>query len=540
MRLYDLADRTTTHILADKAATVGDRPFLHWRGHTYTYRDTDELTNRYANGFAAAGVGRGDHVAMLMANGPEFLWTLWGLGKLGAVAVPLNTAAKGELLRYFLDQSDSVALCADTDLLPRAAQVLGDVPAVRDVFEHRTSADPGEPDLPTATNRHDLAGFGTASAGPPEVAEPVGALDPHLILYTSGTTGPSKGAICPQSQGHAVGHRMSTVNGYRSDDVLYTCLPIFHGNALWYTVYAALWAEASVALYPHFSASRFWPQIRESNATVFNCLGAMANIVWQQPPAPADRDHRVRISMMVPNSKELSQGFHDRYGITVTSVYAMTENCAITVFGPDDPPDKVPSAGRVRDDVAVQIVDDDGVEVPVGEIGEIRIKPAEPGMTMLGYYDMPEATERAHRDGWFHTGDRGRLDADGYLYFADRKKEAIRRRGENISAYEVETIICRHPAVHEAAAVPVASELGEDDLMVYLVPAEGARISFEEVIAFCAERMPYYMVPRYLDVLPELPKTPSEKVEKYKLKTAAAQRRGELWDREAAGVVIRR
>jgi carnitine-CoA ligase len=533
MRYYELAERTTAHVLGEKAARIGDRPFLHWAGRTYTYRELDELTNAYANAFATIGVGRGDHVAMMMANSAEFLWTLWGLGKLGAVAVPLNTAAKGELLRYFLDQSDSTALCVDAALLDRALAVLPELPEVRTLVVHGEHA----AEFPDGVDGHDLAEFGTASVLPPVLAEPVRAEDPHLILYTSGTTGPSKGAVCPQSQGHAVGHQLASINGYRPDDVLYTCLPVFHGNALWYTVYAALWAEASVALHPHFSASRFWSQIRESGATVFNALGAMANIIWQQPPSAADREHRLRICMMVPNSRELTQGFRERYGITVTSVFAMTENCAITVFGPDEPDEKASSAGRVRPDIGVRIVDDEDADVPAGEVGEIVIRPNEPGMTMLGYYKI-NAGETV--DGWFHTGDRGHLDADGYLFFSDRKKEAIRRRGENISAYEVETIVCRHPAVLEAAAVPVASELGEDDLLVYLVLAEGAEVSFPEVIAFCDEHMPYFMVPRYLAVIPALPKTPSEKIEKYKLKTAAAERIGELWDREAAGIRITR
>src|SRR5262249_39031023 len=161
-------------------------------------------------------------------------------------------------------------------------------------------------------------------------------------------------------------------------------------------------------------------------------------------------------------------------GTRVTSVYAMTENCAVTVFSPDDPLEKVPSAGRVRADMSVRIFDDDGVPLPTGEVGEICLRPNEPGMTMLEYYKMPEATVGATRALWFHPGDRGSLDGDGYLFFSDRKKEAIRRRGENISAYEVETIVCRHPAILEAAAVPVASELGEDDLMVYLVTEDGA------------------------------------------------------------------
>jgi carnitine-CoA ligase len=466
---------------------------------------------------------------------------LWGLGKLGAVAVPLNTAAKGDLLRYFLDQSDSIMLCVAGELLPRAAAVLGEVPAVRSVVGHDVGRDDlAAAGLPADVRTHLLADVERAPARPLALAEPVKYRDPHLILYTSGTTGPSKGAICPQSQGHAVGYQMSSINGYRPDDVLYTCLPVFHGNALWYTVYAALWAEASVALYPHFSASRFWSQIRESRATVFNCLGAMANIIWQQPPSPRDREHSVRTCMMVPNSRELSAGFAARYGIRVTSVYAMTENCAVTVFGPYEPMEKAPSAGRLREDISVQIVDDDGKPLAPGEVGEIRLRPNEPGMTMLGYYNMHEATTAATRDLWFHTGDRGHVDTDGYLYFVDRKKEAIRRRGENISAYEVETIICKHPAILEAAAVPVASELGEDDLAVYLVTEPGAKVSYEEIIAFCDENMPYFMVPRYIGLIDELPKTPSEKIEKYKLKTAAAERLGELWDREAAGIVIRK
>jgi crotonobetaine/carnitine-CoA ligase len=364
--------------------------------------------------------------------------------------------------------------------------------------------------------------------------------DPHLIMYTSGTTGPSKGVVSPHSQGHAVGRQMASRSGYRPDDVLYTCLPVFHGNALWYTIYAALWADACVALSRGFSARRFWDEIRASGATVFNALGAMANIIWQLPESPRDRDHRVRIAMMVPTSRDLAERFDRRYGIRTTSVFAMTENCAVTVFGPDDPVAKADSAGRVREDMEVQIVDDDRRPLPVGELGEICIRPRERGSIMLGYYEMPAATVAATTDLWFHTGDRGRLDADGYLYFADRKKEAIRRRGENISAFEVETVLCRHPSVAEAAAVPVPSELGEDDVMAYVVAAPDAEIDQAELIRFCAEHMAYYMVPRYLDVIDALPKTPSEKIEKYKLAVSARERLGELWDREQAGVEVRR
>lgn len=540
MRDYDSDDRTIGRVLADKATRCGGRPFLRFEDRVISYAQLDEMTNRYANGFASLGLAAGDHVAMMMPNCPEFLFTLWGLGKLGAVAVPVNTSAKGEQLSYFLAQSDSTVLVVAESLLERAGGALAGAPALERVLVLGEHTGDWAAALPAGCATGPLAAFDDASPAPLPAAEQGRASDPHLIMYTSGTTGPSKGALCPHSQGLAVGRQMAMLNGYRPDDILYTCLPVFHGNALWYTVYAALWAEASVALYPHFSASRFWEQIRESRATVFNCLGAMANIIWQQPPSPRDRDHQVRIAMMVPTSRALADGFRERYGITVTSVYAMTENCAIAVFGPDDPVAKANAAGKVRDYMSVQITDDDGRPLTPGETGEIRIRPNERGIIMHGYYKMGDATAAATRDLWFATGDRGYLDEDGYLYFVDRKKEAIRRRGENISAYEVETLLCRHPAVLEAAAVPVPSELGEDDVMVYVVLAPGASVTYAELIEFCSGQMAYYMVPRYLRFIGELPKTPSEKVEKYKLKLAAAQSRDELWDREREGISVRR
>ena len=535
MHDYPLEQRTIGAILADKAARIPDRPFLHFLGHTFSYADTHRLTNRYAHGFLGAGVRPGDHVALMLPNQPELLWAIWGLGKIGAVAVPLNTAAKGELLTYLLDQSDSVLVCVSDQLRERAVAAAARAPGVREVIG---------PDR--------LRGFEElADADPPGMVD-VRFDQPHLLQYTSGTTGPSKGAISPHSQGHAVGRQMTSLTRYRPDDVLYTCLPVFHANALWFTIYAALWAEASVALSPGFSARRFWDEIRETRATVFNALGAMANIIWQLPPSERDRDHLVRGAMLVPTTRALVDGFAERYGIAVTSVYAMTENCAVTVFGPDEPRDKVPSAGKVRDYMDVRIVSDapadlaerepstEPVALPPGEVGEICLRPTGPGSVMLGYYKMPDATAAAHTGGWFHTGDRGHLDADGYLFFSDRTKEAIRRRGENISAYEVEMVLCRHPAVLEAAAVPVPSELGEDEVMAYLVLVPGVELSFAELIGFCAENMAYYMVPRYLVTVDALPKTPSEKIEKYKLKQDAAARLAEFWDRDKAGITIRR
>lgn len=539
--IYPPAERTIGRILADKARRIGDRPFLHWEGRTYSYADVDDLTNRYARGFARLGVTRGTAVALMLPNCPEVLWVIWGLGKLGAVAVPLNTSAKGDQLAYYLTQSESTWLCVDELWLDRIEQPLAGAPGIRQIAV-LTDGDRDGAAAPPIAGRpaHRLQDFEDQSGAELSLEYSVEPHDPHLIMYTSGTTGPSKGVVSPHSQGHAVGRHMAVYTEYRDTDVLYTCLPLFHANALWFTVYAALWAEASVALYPKFSARSFWQEIRESGATVFNCLGAMANIVWQLPPGPQDRDHAVRSCMLVPTSKALVDGFQERYGIVVTSVYAMTENFAVTVYGPRDSREKAASAGRIRDYVSMQIIDESGNPLPAGEVGEICLRPNEPGMFMLGYYRMPEATVEAVRDLWFHTGDRGHLDEEGYLFFSDRQKEAIRRRGENISAYEVETALCKHPSVHEAAAVPVPSDLSEDDVMVYLVRAPGSEVSYEELVGYSVEHMAYFMVPRYWKFVDELPKTASQKVEKYKLKVAAQEGKDDLWDRERAGLRVAR
>ena len=385
----------------------------------------------------------------------------------------------------------------------------------------------------------DLAAFADASAAEPDRSA-VLASDPQYIMYTSGTTGPSKGVISPHSQAHGIGRSLAQNFGYREDDVLFTCLPLFHANALWYSAYAALWADCALAVSPRFSASSFWDEIRASGATQFNALGAMTNILLRAPASPRDREHRVRQAMLVPLSPETYREVSERFGVQVTSLYAMTETFAVTIFTPDDPVAKGASAGRPRGLAEIQIVSDEDDPLAPGEVGEICVRPCEPGIVMSGYYKMPEATVRDTRNLWLHTGDRGRVDHDGYLYFVDRKKEAIRRRGENISAYEVEMLIARHPSVLEVAAVPVASELTEDEVMVYVVCRSGCTVSEEELVRFANQNMAHFMVPRFVHFIDALPKTASEKIEKYKLKTWAEQNRASLWDREAAGMKLHR
>jgi crotonobetaine/carnitine-CoA ligase len=536
MHDYPLKQRTIGHLLADKAKRVGDRVWLIYGEQRYTYAQAHELSNRYANGFRALGIGKGDHVAVMLPNCPEFIWTIWGLGKLGAVTVPLNTAARGELLRYFITQSDSSCVVVSAELADRVAEAIGTEHQVRTFLTLGGAgaklANSGRPCV-------DLAALASAPADEPDKTA-VLASDPQYIMYTSGTTGLSKGVISPHSQAHGVGRSLALNYGYRPDDVLFTCLPLFHGNALWYSCYAALWADCALAVSPRFSASTFWDEIRAAGATQFNSLGAMTNILLRAQASPRDREHRVRQAMIVPLSRESYRDVSERFGVQVTSLYAMTETFAVTMFTPDDSETKGASAGKPRGLAELQIVSDEDEPLPIGEVGEICVRPCERGIIMSGYYKMPEATVHDTRDMWLHTGDRGRLDQDGYLYFVDRKKEAIRRRGENISAYEVEMLIARHPSVMEVAAVPVASELSEDEVMIYVVCRSGCEVSEEELVRFANQNMAHFMVPRFVHFVEALPKTASEKIEKYKLKIWAEQNRATLWDREAVGLKLER
>ena len=539
MRDYALNERTMGRILAEKAARIPARTFLIWEGRYWSYGELEAMTNRYAHGFEALGIGHGDHVAVMLPNCPEFFWVCWGLGKIGAVAVPINTAAKGELLRYFVDQSDASCVVVDDEWAERMAAIAPQIAKV-ERYVYRGPRPVAECDLDVAGMPvHALAELESSDASPPPF-DAVSFDDTHLIMYTSGTTGPSKGVMCPHSQGHAVGRALAVDYGYRPDDVLYTCLPLFHGNAIWYTCYAALWADAAIALSPRFSATRFWEEIRASGATQFNTLGAMTNIIWKLPPGPHERATRLRLCMTVPVPKEIYAEMQERYGVTITSVFAMTENFAMTRFTPDDPAEKAGSAGSPRGACDLRIVGDDERDLATGQVGEIWMRPLQPGSMMKGYYKMPEATANEFVGEWFKTGDRGYLDDDGYLYFVDRKKEAIRRRGENISAYEVELILSRHPAILEVAAIPVASEMSEDDVMVYVVKKPGDPLTHADVVHFAAEHMSYFMVPRFVDFIDKLPKTASEKLEKYKLKQDALARRAELWDREREGIEVKR
>ena len=536
---YGLRERTIGRILEDKAALNGERPYLFFEERAYSYADMEVLSNRIANSLKSLGIRHGSHVAVMMDNKPEIVWAYFALGKLGAVAVPINTAAKGELLAYYLNQSDSEAVIVEMPLVERLLAVKDNVPKIRQAIVYNEAGE-----LPRELPRlfrvpvHDYLALEQGPTHSPGME--VKYSDLHYILYTSGTTGPSKGNMSTHCHALTCGFELVEAFGYRPDDILYVCLPLFHGNALLCSCLPALVADAAMALARRFSASTFWDDIRKFGVTQFNSLGAMTNFLWSRPPDPRDADNPIRQCMVVPTPKEFYHAFEQRFGLKFTSVYALTDCGMVTIHRPDDPPEKWASAGRVSPKVEVRIVDDEDFELPPGEVGEIVVRGREPWVLAQGYYDLPEANVRASRNLWFHTGDRGYVDADGFLYFVDRKKDAIRRRGENISSYEVEQIILKHPAVLEVAAFPVTSEHSEDEVMVSVVLREGAMLKAEELVEFCQENMAYFMVPRYVEFVSALPKTMTEKVEKYKLCESAQKRLPAIWDRERAGIKLKR
>ena len=533
-----LTDRTLGRLLADQAARQGERRYLRFDDRTWSYAEVERLTNRLANGLLAFGVQRGDHVAYLVDNRPEFLWLFYAAAKIGAVSVPVSTAAKGELLVYYLTQSQSTVLVLEASQADRFMSVQAQCPAIaRAVLLGDDGPPPadlaGRLGLPTTDEATLLQGAET-----PPAAE-VHFNDTCCLLYTSGTTGPSKGNVMPQAMVVSMSYVLAHGLGYRSDDVLYTALPLFHGNALLTTCTVALACGASVALSRRFSASNFWSDVKRYGATQFNLLGAMSNFLWGQPPSPADRDHSVRLAMVVP-VPSFAKEFEARFGIRIVSLYALTDYGTGSVLGPDDPPAKLWSAGRPPPHMQVAILDDDDLALPAGEVGEICLRNDLPFASTQGYFDKPEATAESRRNLWFHTGDRGYLDADGYLYFVDRKKDAMRRRGHNISSFEVEQILLKHPAIQEVAAYAVESEYSEDEVMVSVICRPGQTIEPAELVHFAKDNMIYYMVPRYVEIVTEMPLTMSGKVEKYKLRARAEADLSAVWDRERAGIVVTR
>lgn len=519
MKLPRLERRTLPAVLAAAAEDHPSAPYVYFEDDVYTYEDAELFSNRLANGLAALGVGRGSHVALVLDNCPDYLWAVFALAKLGAVAVPVNTAAKGELLAYYLRDADCDFAIAE----PHYEAAIAAAAAARPLQWIL-----GRDELELLAREH--------GDGRPPVE--VGFSEPWFILYTSGTTGPSKGVVCPHAHPLTVGYRVSGRFGFDSSDRLYTCLPLFHGNALWYSSLSALAAGASIALARRFSAGSFWSDIHRYQATEFNAIMSVAAILEKREPAPEELDNPVRIAFIVPLPRE-RRALEERWGLKMVCNYAMSELFPVAVLGPGEGYDKPGTSGTPAPGAELKIVDEHDCELPRGQTGEVVVRPLEPWTAFTEYYGKPEATAAAFRNLWFHTGDRAYVDEDDHFHFVDRSKDAIRRRGENISAHEIEMILATHAKVVEVAAVPVPSELGEDEVAVYVVRSD-EELSEQELLRHACENMAYYMVPRYVRFVEDLPKTPTHKIAKYEVRERAVVEHGSLWDRDAHGIVVTR
>ncbi|WP_435120326.1 AMP-binding protein [Amycolatopsis thermoflava] len=471
-------------------------------GSSWTYEQTWAAANTVARELRALGVRQGDHVLVWLPNGPEAVRAWYGINLLGAVYVPSNTAYRGRLLDHAIELSGARVVLAH----PRLADQVSGVEHVIEFTADRWT--------------------GTGEEVRPE--RPIEPWDPYALIFTSGTTGPSKAVICSYVQ-LATTAAVAFAAELTPSDRYMVNLPLFHAGGTIGT-YAALLAGASIAVVERFDTAGFWETVRGTGTTQVTLLGVMATFLAKQPPTDQDREHPLRRVIMIPLIDDV-RGFAERFGVTVQTMYNMTEVSIPIISEPD--PAVAGMCGRVRRGVQARLVDEHDCEVPPGEAGELVLRTDRPWAMNSGYWKMPEATAAAWRNGWFHTGDAFRRDSDGRFFFVDRIKDAIRRRGENISSFDVEAEILAHPAVQECAVVAVPSVHGEDDVLAVVAPVPGGTVTPEQVFDFVAERLAHFMVPRYIRVVDALPKTPTSKIEKHRLRAEGVT--AGTWDRERAG-----
>lgn len=518
-------------VLRSRAGTDPTAAFLRFRDGDLSFGEVDALADRYARGLAAEGVGHGDHVAVMLPNCKEFVPLIVALARLGAVAVPVNTAYHGELLRHVLDSADVSTLVVDAGYIDRLPPVVTQVPDLgRVIVRGGLRATVGMLGVTTIEWSRLLV----------HGADPVdgGARfsDTQAIMYTSGTTGRSKGAIV--SHALALGCAKDSLDYLdRWGKNVYCPLPLFHAAGLWDGVFAAMLSGGSIGIVERFSASRFWDDVRRFDAQVALSVFAMIPILLSAPPTPQDTDHPLEMFYM--GKSALDAPLRERFGVRAVETYTSTEVGIAT--GSPYGQWRVGSMGRAHDErFDVAVVDEEDREVGAGQPGELVVRPKQPFVITTGYYGAPEATARAFRNLWFHTGDRVWRDAEGYLYFLDRITDAIRRRGENISAFDIECEVNLHPAVLECAAIGVPSRLEEEEVKLAVVLAPGAELDAPELVTYCAGRLPTFMVPRYVEFVDALPRTPTDKVAKHVLRSMGDRGLTDgTWDRERADAAQR-
>ncbi|MBI4608259.1 MAG: AMP-binding protein [Candidatus Rokubacteria bacterium] len=523
-------------ILAQRASLRPDRPFLQsMGGPPLSYGEADRRVNRLAHGLLALGIGRGDRVLIMLPNSIDYMLTWWAANRIGAVEVSVNTAYKGYFLEHLVNNSGGRIMVVARELLGQVAPSEEKLTQLETLVVHEGGR--GEPGAPPSFKRFRVLAFEELDArreDPPGIA--LSPRDLCAIMYTSGTTGPSKGVMMPNAQCHLFAECTASLTRLTEDDVYFVATPLYHGNAPIMQVYPSLLVGARAVIGPRFSASEWVRQVRQAGATVTNLLGVMMDFIFRQPLRDDDRQHRLRLVLGQPAPAAIVEEFKKRFGVArILEYYGMTEIGVVTMMPYDDV--RPGSCGKaVSEWFDLRIADPEtDEELPPGQVGELLVRPKAPWVFNQGYWGAPDQSLEALRNVWYHTGDALKRDEDGYYYFVDRMGDVIRRRAVNISSFDVETVIGEHPAVRECAAVAVPTEFagGEDEVKVCVVLHAGARIVPEEFLAWCEDRLPYFAVPRYVEVVAELPRTPSNKVQKYLLRQAGIT--AATWDREKAG-----
>ena len=512
-----------------------DKVFVEIGGQEHTYGDfyTGVLTT--ASMLQALGVSRGDRVCLFMPNCVEYLYCWFGLSAIGAISVPINTAYKRDETAYILNNAEAVCLVTDPSLADIAGAAADLAPSIR----HRLIRGADGASTPGWTSFDQSFAAAQPLASLPEVSPQ----DVSMLVYTSGTTGNPKGVQVTHEMYVAAGQGFSQWTQATTDDRFFTCLPFYHANIQYYSTMGALAAGATLVIVDRFSATRFWDQVRDARATVVNFIGMMMPVLAKNPESPNDADNTVRLFYGSPAfSPEFLSEFQERFATDIIVGFGMTETCYGTIESIGEER-RAGSSGRPRQHTdpafnnQVRIADPEtGEDAGVGAVGEITIKnPA----VMPGYWRNDEQNRESMRNGWLYTGDLGWIDDDNFLYFVDRKKDIIRRRGENISSQEVENVIKRNPNVLDCAVLAVPSELGEDEVKAYVTPRDGVVLEPEAIVYWCAEHLAYFKVPRYLEIRNELPRTPSLRVRKDVLRQEREDLAAGCFDREAAGIRLR-
>lgn len=529
MHNLPLEQRVLGPILAEKARTEGERPCMTVDGRTYSFAETDRLVRQLGRGLRKMGVRKQDMVTMLLPNSAEFVLTWYACCVVGAVMVPINPTYNGYMLDYILKDSGTRGLVVDRSLAPQLLSVPSETLKKLDWIAVVGGTE--DLTLQSGPGRYlDFADMLVEGTEDPEV--PCTFRDLHSVMYTSGTTGPSKGVMLPNGHFFSSTCTFLRALGLNRDDVLFTPLPLFHGLASRLGVLPALMVGAHVVIAEKFSASQFWKQVTECGATVGHTIFTLPPILKAQPPSKWDKAHKLRAMYNANSDPE----FEERFNVRLVEAYGLTET-GLTIYT-HWPERREGSCGKAHEDWEMDVVDENGLPVPTGETGELVCRPKLPSIMMQGYLNKPEETLRTTRDLWFHCGDYVRRDVDGYFYFSGRKKERIRRRGENISGFEIERIVGMHPDIAEVAAVAHPADVGEDDIRCVIIKRDGAALTPPELMDWLQPRMPYFMLPRYIEFVDDLPRTPSAKIEKYKLVEAGLSE--SAWDREKAGYQIAR